>query len=690
MHAVLMPAARLMQQLRLLPKFALLALVFIAPLLLVTTLLFNELQKSIAVSEHEHQGLHYIQQISDIIRLTQQHRALLHMQLNGNHTVSAAASQVRDDLNKKMAQFDAMQKNTGDFGTAGAWSKLNESWQTLQSNIATDQSKASYERHTALLGQLNRLNMLIADRSDLALDPKSESHHLVTLLTRTIPVISDNLAEISGRGASIIDTGMFEGNEDVLLNSDIMLTRYALDKIPDQLQTLYRENPAFKTSLAPHANLENAIRAYLERSRVEVLNSANQTSGNQFYAAGNQRMDELSAFAATTTKLLNGVLDERIRQATLWRNEMMVGILLALAIAAYLFTGFYTSFTREVKRLERAVAAAASGDLTRTIDSNSKDEIGGLIRAFGDMTQNLAQLVADVRMGAETINLASSEIAAGNANLSSRTESQAASLEETASSMEELTATVQQNAANAGRASQVATSASAIAIRGGAVVHQVVDSMGSIRESSRKISDIIGVIDSIAFQTNILALNAAVEAARAGEQGRGFAVVATEVRSLAQRSAAAAKEIKALIGDSANQVEIGSELVNNAGQTMEEVVSAIKQVADIMSAITLASQEQSSGIAQVNQAIAQMDEMTQQNAAMVEQAAAAAESLQQQATTLAVAVSVFKLAHYSQSASPSRARQQLDADVIPMPRPSYPTGKVAAGTGRTRKSAIAA
>lgn len=690
MHAVFMPAARFMQQLRLLPKFVVLALVFIAPLLLVTALLFNELEKSIEISEHEHQGLHYMQEISDIIRLTQQHRALLHMQLNGNHTVSGAIAQVRADINKKMAQFDALQKNTNDFDIAGAWSKLSTSWQTLQDNAATDQTKASYERHTALLAQLSRLNMLIADRSDLALDPKSESHHLVTLLTRTIPIINDNLAEIAGRGASIIDTGMFEGNEDVLLNSDIMLTRYALDKIPDQLQTLYREDPALKASLAPHAGIVNAVQAYLERARVEVLNSANQTSGNQFHAAGKQRMDELAAFAATTTSLLNGLLDERIRQATLWRNEMMAGILLALAIAAYLFAGFYSSFTREVKRLERAVAAAASGDLTRTIHSASKDEIGGLIHAFGDMTQNLAQLVADVRTGAETINLASSEIAAGNANLSSRTESQAASLEETASSMEELTSTVQQNAAHAGRASQVAVSASTIAIKGGAVVHQVVDNMGSIRESSRKISDIIGVIDSIAFQTNILALNAAVEAARAGEQGRGFAVVATEVRSLAQRSAAAAKEIKTLIGDSVNQVEIGSALVNNAGETMEEVVSAIKQVADIMSAITLASQEQSSGIAQVNQAITQMDEMTQQNAAMVEQAAAAAESLQQQATTLAAAVSVFKLAHYSQPANLSHTHPQPDADIIPMPRPSSPANQLAVKAGRTRKSAIAA
>jgi len=243
--------------------------------------------------------------------------------------------------------------------------------------------------------------------------------------------------------------------------------------------------------------------------------------------------------------------------------------------------------------------------------------------------------------------------------LSSRTESQASSLEETASSMEELTATVKQNADNARQANQLVVSASDFAVKGGNVVGQVVQTMGSIKESSRKIVDIIGVIDGIAFQTNILALNAAVEAARAGEQGRGFAVVAAEVRNLAQRSAGAAKEIKALIGDSVEKVDTGSRLVDEAGQTMEQIVTSVKHVADIMSEITAASQEQSAGIGEINQAITQMDEMTQQNAALVEQAAAAAESMQEQAALLAEAVAAFKL--------DDSARQQPTARIEPRP-----------------------
>jgi methyl-accepting chemotaxis protein len=263
------------------------------------------------------------------------------------------------------------------------------------------------------------------------------------------------------------------------------------------------------------------------------------------------------------------------------------------------------------------------------------------------MNKELVAMIVKVRAGTETIASGSGQIAAGNLDLSARTEQQAASLEETASSMEELTATVKQNADHAHQASKLAVSASQVAVKGGEVVAEVVGTMASINDSSKRIAEIIGVIDGIAFQTNILALNAAVEAARAGEQGRGFAVVASEVRNLAQRSAAAAKEIKALIDDSVEKVEAGSRLVNEAGTTMQDVVESVKRVTDIMGEITSASREQSEGIEQVNQAIGQMDQVTQQNAALVEQAAAATESMQDQARNLTEVVSVFKLNHRS-------------------------------------------
>jgi methyl-accepting chemotaxis protein len=294
----------------------------------------------------------------------------------------------------------------------------------------------------------------------------------------------------------------------------------------------------------------------------------------------------------------------------------------------------------EAVRLARQVAA---GDLTATIEVKRADETGQLFEALKTMNDNLLKIVGDVRQGTNAIAAASSEIATGNLDLSSRTEQQAGSLEETASAMEQLTSTVKQNADNARQANQLAVSASSVAVQGGDVVGQVVDTMGSINESSKKIVDIISVIDGIAFQTNILALNAAVEAARAGEQGRGFAVVASEVRSLAQRSAAAAKEIKVLISDSVEKVEVGSKLVEQAGSTMGEVVSSVKRVTDIVGEISSATQEQSTGLEEINRAIAQMDEVTQQNSALVEQAASAATSLQEQAARLSQTVSVFKL-----------------------------------------------
>ncbi len=321
--------------------------------------------------------------------------------------------------------------------------------------------------------------------------------------------------------------------------------------------------------------------------------------------------------------------------------------LLAVVIGSVLAWGTTRSITRPLNKAVQVARHVAGGDLTMEIAVESADETGELMQALKDMNASLLNTVQQVRRGTETIATASSQIAAGNSELSVRTEQQATSLEETAFSMQTLTGTVKQNADNARQANQLAQSASAVASQGGEVVAQVVDTMRSINTSSKKIVDIIGVIDGIAFQTNILALNAAVEAARAGEQGRGFAVVASEVRSLAGRSADAAKEIKALISDSVDKVETGSRLVEQAGQTMEQIVASISRVTDIMGEITAASAEQSAGIEQVHLAIEQMEVATQQNAAMVEQASSAADALHGQADTLTQVVSVFHLGNRS-------------------------------------------
>jgi methyl-accepting chemotaxis protein len=328
------------------------------------------------------------------------------------------------------------------------------------------------------------------------------------------------------------------------------------------------------------------------------------------------------------------------------RSVLLLTVLggLALLLGAVFARVLTRSITVPLGQAVEIAKTVAAGDLSREIVVTGRDETGQLLQALKDMNQSLLNIVSEVRTGTDAIGGATRDIAAGNQNLSARTEEQASSLEETAASMEELTSTVKQNADNARQANQMAVSAASVAVKGGDVVDQVVDTMAAINASSTKIVDIIGVIDSIAFQTNILALNAAVEAARAGEQGRGFAVVASEVRNLAQRSAAAAKEIKLLIDDSVAKVGEGSKQVAEAGSTMEEIVASVKRVTDIMAEIMAASIEQTAGIEQINEAIAQMDHVTQQNAALVEEAAAAASSLQDQAGGLSDVVSVFRVA----------------------------------------------
>ncbi|KQW94157.1 chemotaxis protein [Massilia sp. Root418] len=500
--------------------------------------------------------------------------------------------------------------------------------------------------------------------------------------------------------SAMLETGIAMRN--IGLQSDVSLMQKEENKVKEQrkrydaarekLQSLGL-NDAEKKALADIAALDKDVDVAFKEAIGQVLafnsEGAAKVIASRIDPLNQQTLTALNGLVDMQQKAANDVLEGSVAADTRLMVMLfaMGGVAVAIGVVgAIIITGSI------VRPLQGAVAVAqkvAGGELTSQVTVEGRDETSELLQALKDMNDSLVRTVTDVRTSTETITVASQEIASGNADLSSRTESQASSLEETASSMEELTSTVKQNADNARQANQLAVSASSVAVKGGSVVSQVVETMGSIKASSSKIVDIIGVIDGIAFQTNILALNAAVEAARAGEQGRGFAVVASEVRNLAQRSAGAAKEIKELIGDSVDKVDAGSRLVDEAGQTMELIVTSIKQVADIMGEITAATQEQSNGIEEVNQAITQMDEMTQQNAALVEEAAAAAESMQEQAQNLAHAVSIFKLSsdamHRMAQPAPKAAPKPA-----PIARPAPRTAVVTTPKAAPKKLASAA
>jgi len=460
------------------------------------------------------------------------------------------------------------------------------------------------------------------------------------------------------------------------LRKDMAAASETVSESQKKLEAMVQDEQsrALMAQVAQKRKAYSDLRAGLQK-RLAQGDDISQELDSQLKPLADSYLQSVYEVSDAAAKSLLAVQAEAQASATTSQIVLTAGA--ALALLAGLLLGVMTtrSITRPIQRAADVAGAIRNGDLTSQIDASGKDETAQMLRRLAGMQDNLRNIVANVRQGSEAVATASAQIASGNSDLSGRTEEQASALEQTAASMEQLGSTVRQNADNARQANQLALNASAVAAQGGDVVAQVVGTMKGINDSSRQIADIIGVIDSIAFQTNILALNAAVEAARAGEQGRGFAVVASEVRSLAQRSAEAAKEIKALISASVERVAQGTQQADKAGETMTEVVGAIRRVTDIMGEISAASSEQSTGVAQVGEAITQMDQATQQNAALVEESAAAADSLQRQAQELVQAVAVFRLnpgevASGTQVAPSMRASHQPAPTSVPAVRPA--------------------
>ena len=482
-----------------------------------------------------------------------------------------------------------------------------------------------------------------------------------------------------------IDPGYMEK-----LTADTQATATATDGKVKRIEELVK-TPQGKALLADITTARDAYNTKL--NEIRELHRGGEPNvpsmvDQQLRPLADKYLQTLDALRSSMATQLSASQNDTAAMANASQMLLAVGAVAALVLGALMAVLVTRSIVAPLQQGQQAAEKIADGDLTQALDNTARDETGQLLQALAHMQAKLSAIVCDVRRNAEGVATASAEIAQGNNDLSARTEQQASALEQTSASMEQLGSTVRQNADNARQANQLAMNASTVAQQGGQVVAEVVQTMKGINDSRKKIADIISVIDGIAFQTNILALNAAVEAARAGEQGRGFAVVASEVRSLAQRSADAAKEIKALIGASVERVEAGSTLVDRAGTTMTEVVQAIRRVTDIMGEISAASNEQSTGVAQVGEAITQMDQATQQNAALVEESAAASDSLRNQASQLVQAMSVFHTGTGSSasakslmSAAPTAARSRVPASARApaLQKPQQPQRQISSG-----------
>ena len=635
-------------RLSLIQKFMILGLLALIIAALPALLYFSNSFKQQEKATLEKRGSAPLIALNKVIQLSQIHRGMSAGMLNGNQALEARRPALKDKLVLALDAADAQFKTAGVAAQRlSEWQNLRQSWRTLEQAVATKQLKAteSTKLHTQLIaGELLLSEELLTD-CGLNLDADTGTAYLIRASLIDMPWLAENLGVMRAIGSGFLTQGALppEGRATLL----------ALQKRVLELQAQMFRN--LKVSTDADAALQAALDSKAQTHRAAVdqaLTLANQAlmgateinyPAPQYFDAFTTTIDGLFAFNADAMQMMDRVLQERADATQRAMLLVLLMLLLGLGGGAALSVFFVRSITGPVGDAVRVARAVADGNLAIEVPVLGSNELGQLMAALSDMREHLEQVVTAVMHGSESVATASAEIAQGNNDLSDRTEQQASALEQTAASMEQLGSTVNQNADSARQANQLAQSASTVAVRGGDVVGQVVNTMRDINNSSRKIADIISVIDGIAFQTNILALNAAVEAARAGEQGRGFAVVASEVRLLAGRSAEAAREIKALITASVERVEHGSTLVDHAGATMTEVVDAIKRVTDIMGEISSASSEQSLGVAEIGEAVGQMDQVTQQNAALVEQMAAAASSLKSQAQDLLATVAVFHL-----------------------------------------------
>ena len=635
-------------QLRLAQKFTLLGLLTLAMVAFPSALYLKQTITDVRQAHRQAEGVPVLMALNMVIQHTQVHWGLSAGVLSGNEGMQQRRVTAKEAVNQALGNAAAiLVQNNAPVQEQQRLQKWQTTWQALEQAVAANKVEVadSFARHTDLIAELMMINeeLLVAYRLQSNEDPAN-----VALLQAALvqaPQLTEGVGQMRAMGTGFLTQAFLSVDDRGAFRALISQTTTFQKQVGRFIQRAMTLNPAYQQELGG-----------LVKTATELLNESNhlartevleidllQYPASDYFNKLTQTIEAINAVRISGADRLAQVLDanaDKQRNLLITLSVLQTALLIAAVWLALLFV---RSITQPLRRAVDLALAVADGNLQGADETPDRNEIGELIAAQQQMRARLRPIVQQVRQGSDAVALASAEIAQGNQDLSARTESQASALEQTAASMEELSATVRHNADSAQQASQLTQTAHSIASQGGQMVGQMVQTMQGIHDSSRKMGDIIGVIDSIAFQTNILALNAAVEAARAGEQGRGFAVVASEVRSLAGRSAEAAKEIKRLIDDSVQRVGAGNALAQQTGETMQEMVGAIGKVNTIVSAISNASREQAEGVIQVGEAITQMDQVTQQNAALVEEMAAAATSLNSQSQELVQAISIFQV-----------------------------------------------
>ncbi len=637
----------LIRNLKLSQKFGLIGLLAVLMVAIPATLTVRDNLSTLQVTRSEAAGMAPAAAMLKLIQLTQQHRGLSAGVLGGNESMVATRQARQGEVNQAFeAARQAVEALRHD-ALNQQMATAQKTWQGLADVVANRSipGPESFKRHTELVATLLAALDEITVVSGLARDPEAGSFHLISAVFKYLPSTTESLGQMRALGSLYLTRGNAQPDELARLNAIATGAQASLRAAGKELGRAAQNDERIQAAMGDsqqmaQASAESAIQLVQQR----VINANELTfPATEYFAQTTRAIDDQFATIDRAFQALDTVLKERAADNT--RQLALISAVIALTggLGIWVMVAVSRATHQGMSQALQVAQAISSGDLSTRIQAQSRDEVGELLTALGAMNASLARVVSEVRLSSDGVATGAEQIAVGTADLSQRTETQASNLEETAASMEELTGTVNQNADTARQASQLAHSATQSAQQGGEVMRQVVATMNDISQSSNRIADIISVIDGIAFQTNILALNAAVEAARAGEQGRGFAVVAGEVRSLAQRSSAAGKEIKDLMTASLDRVRTGTQLVAQAGDSVNGIVEQVRRVNDLINEITAAGQEQASGIGQVGEAVSQLDAVTQQNAALVEESAAAAESLKNQAAKLAQVVGVFRL-----------------------------------------------